>query len=538
MSIPKEPRQLMINLMYLVLTALLALNVSAEVMNAFFTLDNSIESTNGILDNANNRVVASLESTVKEKPNYKPLLEASKQAQSIVKDFVAFIDGVRTDLDEQAGGLYPDDYREPEKAGKPKRYRDKEIPTRYFVDGQEALGVKQEAKGPEMKEKIDETRNQLIELVDKVAKMGIEGVQITPDQVESLKERLSLKVDDQTWRDYGKPSWEDFTFGHMPVAACYPILRKFQNDAKNSEATIINFLASKVGETVIEFDQFEPVAATEKGYIILGDTYESEVFLSAFSSQAADNISMKVNGQRLNVKDGKGAYTARPSTIGEKSYTVDISVTNPFTKKTDTYTKTFKYEVGERSVAVSADKMNVFYIGVENPISVSAAGISSNDLRVSVRGGGGQIRKTGSNNYMVTVQEQTQDCKVVVTGGGITATKQFRVKRIPDPVALLGREEDGTIQSGTFRAQRLVLAELKNFDFDARCNIVGYEFVYQPKGRDVVPVTNRGEKFNAQVQQLVQRASPGDTYYFRNIKAKCPGDKITRKINSIVFDIR
>jgi len=538
MSIPKEPRQLMINLMYLVLTALLALNVSAEVMNAFFSLDDSISSTNEVLGESNDKVISSLEATVEEKENYKPLLTASRQAQSVVSDFITYIDGIREDLDEQAGGLYPEDFKDKAKAGRPKRYRDKEIPTRFFVDGQEALGVQQEPVGPEIKTRIEETRDKLIQLVDDVAKLEIEGTNITPEMIEDLKSQISLAIDDETWQDYKKPSWSDFTFGHMPVAACYPILRKFQNDAKNSEATILSFLAKQVGQTTIEFDAFEPVAATDKAYIIKGETYNAEVFLSAFSSQAAENISMRGNGQPLKIVDGKGQYSVTPGSIGEKSYKVDISVTNPFTNETETYSKTFRYEVGERSVAVSADKMNVFYIGVDNPLSVSAAGVSSNDLRVSISGGGGKIRKVGSNNFVVNVSEVTQNCTINVSGGGLTASKNFRVKMIPDPVARLGNLDDGPVQNGTFKAQAGIIGWLDNFDFEARCDIVGFDFVYQPKNRDVVTNQNRGPTFDAKTRRLVDQASAGDTYFFRNIRAKCPGDKITRKINSLIFNIR
>ncbi|MEL7124239.1 MAG: GldM family protein, partial [Bacteroidota bacterium] len=510
----------------------------AEVMNAFFTLDDSISDTNTTINTANEQIVASLEATVEEKPNYKPLLAASREAQSVVKDFIAYVDGVRDNLNETAGGLYPDDYKDKVKAGKTVRYRDKEIPTRFFVDGQEALGVKQEPVGPEIKDKITETRERLIQIVDDVSKLKIDGANIQPEDIESLKTQISLQVDDLTWKEYEKPSWEDFTFGHMPVAACYPILRKFQNDAKNSEATILGFLAKQVGQTVIEFDKFEPVAATEKGYIIKGETYEAEVFLSAFSSQAAENISMKVNGSSLKVEDGKGKFTARPSTIGEKSYKVDISVTNPFTNETETYSKTFYYEVGERSVAVSADKMNVFYIGVENPVSVSAAGISSNDLKVSISGGGGKIRKVGSSNFMVTVGTVTNDCKITVRGGGLTETRNFRVKSIPDPVARLGNLDDGSVPNGTFKAQAGIIPWLDNFDFEAKCNVVGYDMVYVPKNGDAITSTNAGATYNAKSRRLADNARAGDTYYYRNIRAKCPGDKITRKINTLVFTIK
>src|SRR5210317_1097072 len=104
MSIPKDPRQLMINLMYLVLTALLALNVSAEVMNAFFSLDNSINSTNEILKTANNKVIESMEKTVEERTQYQPLVEAAKKAEKLSTEFTQYIDELLLNLEEEAGG--------------------------------------------------------------------------------------------------------------------------------------------------------------------------------------------------------------------------------------------------------------------------------------------------------------------------------------------------------------------------------------------------------------------------------------------------
>lgn len=539
MSIPKEPRQLMINLMYLVLTALLALNVSAEVMNAFFSIDRSIESTSGIINISNDKTLESLSKVVEEKTNYKPLYEAANEARSLVKDFTTYVDGVRDGLEAESGGLFPDDYKEPIKRGRPKRYQDKEIPTRYFVDGNKsAVGRKQEPVGPELRQKIEDTRNQLIAIVDRVSKMQIEGTNFRPEEVEDLKNKLALAVDDESWKLAKKASWEDFTFGHMPVAACYPILRKLQNDARSSEATVINFLASKVGETVIEFDRFEPVAATEKGYVIKGEPFSAEIFLSAFSSQAAEGISMRVNGASLPIKDGKGQFTASTTSVGEKEYKVDISVTNPFTKKVDTYSKTFKYEVGERSVTVSAEKMNVFYIGVDNPVAVSAAGISTNDLNVSISGGGGRIRRVGVGQYVVNVSEQTQDCRVNVSGGGMRDSKLFRVKRIPNPVAKLSNYTGGEMGSGEFKAQGGLAAILENFDFDARCEIQGYSLVYAPARQDVVESVNQGGRYNDKSQRLVQQAKPGDRYFFDNVRARCPGDNAGRPINSLVFKIK
>lgn len=539
MSIPKEPRQLMINLMYLVLTALLALNVSAEVMNAFFTLDKSIDTSSGIVKSTNTKVVASMQETVAEKTNYQPLLDAAKQAQLVVKDFNDYVDQLRDQMVEEAGGLMPEDYKDPKRAGKPKKFKDKEVPTAFFVDGVKGTGgkMKSEPVGPILRAKIESTRASLVEIVKNVQKLKIEGTQIKQEDVDGLLDKLALKLDDQTWKDYKKASWEDFVFGHMPVAACYPVLRKFQNDATNSEATIINFLSSQIGATTIEFDKFEPVASAEKGYVINGEEYKAEVFLSAFSSQAAEGITMSVNGSPLKIEEGKGQYAVKTSSIGEKEYKVVISVENPFTGKVDAYEKTFKYEVGERSVTVSAEKMNVFYIGVKNPIAVSAAGISSNDLNVSVSGGGASLSKTGKSSFDVTVSSQGE-CQVNVSGGGLRASKMFRVKRIPDPVARLSTSSGGEMGNGTFKAQSGVGAFLDNFDFDATCQIQGFNLVYVAKRQDPVESVNPGPRYNEKSSRLVQSAKPGDIYYFDNVKAKCPGDSAGRPINSMVFKIK
>ena len=539
MSIPKEPRQLMINLMYLVLTALLALNVSAEVMNAFFTLDTSIDTSSGIVRTANGKVIESMQKTIEEKEIYAPLLVAAKDAQTVVKDFNEYVDGLRDQMVEASGGLFPDDYKDIKKAGKPRKFKNKEVPTAFFVDGIKGPGgvLKSEPVGPVLKQRIEDTRQQLVDIVDRVAELHIEGTQIKPEDIAALMGKLSLKLDDQTWKDYKKANWEDFTFGHMPVAACYPVLRKFQNDATNSEATIVNFLSSQIGATTIEFDSFEPVAATEKGYVIRGEEYSAEIFLSAFSSQAAEGIAMKVNGSSLKIEEGKGQYSVKTSSIGEKEYKVRIEVTNPITKKMNPYEKTFKYEVGERSVTVSAEKMNVLYIGVDNPIAVSAAGISSNDLKVSINGGGGKISRKGKGKYNVTVGAPGE-CRINVSGGGMKDSKVFRVKRIPNPEARLSSKKGGVMGNGEFKAQGGVGAFLDNFDFDATCQIQGFNLVYVAKRQDAVESINNGPRYTAKSKRLTSKAKPGDIYYFDNVKARCPGDKAGRLINSMVFKIK
>jgi gliding motility-associated protein GldM len=514
MSIPKEPRQLMINLMYLVLTALLALNVSAEVMNAFFTIDKGITNSNAIVENTNQTIFRNIERQVDAYNNEQnqAFLKQAKEAKEASEQLVQYIEEMKNDLFEKAGGASDKD---PER---PKRIKDKDVTTRYLVGLENQQGA-----GYELMDRITATREKLLELVGN-------------DQ--GIAASIPLKIDQDAVEKAKKKDWVYYNFQQMPVAAVFPILTKIQNDAKASSTTVLNYMLGKVAGEEIKFDAFEPVVSANKGYVINGEKYEADVFLSAYSTTNSDNTKIYINGSELPVENGKASYSTTASGIGTKKYRVKIDVINPLTEEIKTYEREFEYEVGERSVTVSADKMNVFYIGVDNPVSVSAAGISSNELKVSIAGGGGSITKVGSANYMVRVEQPTDECRINVSGGGLSDSKAFRVKRIPDPVARLGNKEDGSMGNGEFKAQGGLIAWLDNFDFDAKCDIQGFKLVRVPKRQDPIEVLNSGGRYVGDARRVVEQAKPGDTYYFFDVKARCPGDKAGRKINSLVFNIK
>ena len=516
MSIPKEPRQLMINLMYLVLTALLALNISAEVMNAFFTLNKGINQSNAIVENTNATLLANIEKQAEAYKNEQndQFLAQARDVKKVSEDFYNYVEEMKTELFDAAGG--PSE-KDPEK---PKRIKDKDVTTRLLVGLENQPG-----KGYDLEKKIRETRAELAKLVD---------------NDEGTVSAMPLAIDDEAVANSDKPDWVYYNFKQMPVAAVFPILTKFQNDAKASASTALNYLLGKVAGEDIKFDAFQPVVSAAKGYVIKGEKYSAEVFLSAYSTSAGDNTRILVNGRGLPVKEGKAQFETTTTQIGSKQYNVEIQVTNPLTGEVKSYKKQFEYEVGERSVTVSADKMNVFYIGVENPVSVSAAGVSSNDLNVTISGGGGTLKKVGSANYMVTVKQPTNECYVTVDAPsiGLRDRKLFRVKRIPNPEARLGRLNSGSMGNGEFKAQAGVGAFLDNFDFDAVCRIQSFSLTRVPPRQDPIVAENEGARYQTKAANLVKAAKPGDTYYFDDVKARCPGDAAGRKINSMVFKIR
>lgn len=521
MSIPKEPRQVMINIMYLVLTALLALNVSAEIFNAFKVVDKSMVKSNMSLDEANAKMPDAIRDGAKKRESLAVYAERVEPTRQYSAELDAYIENLIDTMINITGG-YLTDPETGEVTDKLKGEKEKNVTTRLLVD----RGV-----GEELKAKILEYRDKYIALFD------------TADVV-AYADDIALGIDDTTWKKKKKKSWSEMNFNHMPLQAALPILRKFQNDNKNSEATVLNYLANKVGTTTdVVLDKFTVVSASKKSYVIRGETYEADIFLSAFAgADSKTGISISVDGRSLPVDaEGVAKYTVPTNAVGVRKYTASINVLNPVTNETQTFKKEFEYEVGERSVSVSATKMNVFYIGVDNPVAVSAAGVPSAQVNVSMSGaGGGRIARNSQGTYTVNVSSPTRKDEyayVNVTAPGLSERREFRVKRIPDPVAKLSSSMGGVMGAGEFKAQRGLFAVLEAFDFDAKCEIMGYRVVRVPRRQDPMPATNRGGPFGGDARGVVDQAKAGDTYYFEDVKAKCPGDASGREINQLVFKI-
>jgi len=523
MAIPKEPRQLMINIMYLVLTALLALNVSAEIFNAFKMVNHGLEESNSSLDKSNADLPQLIKDGSKKKKEYEKWGELASQPAQIADEFSEYIENIVNDLIDKTGdnnGSVGDgDYVIKGNKKKLKGVKNKDVTTRMLVN---------EGLGGEIREKILETREKFLALIDEEDKAGIIN-------------KLTLDIDNESWQAAKKTSWEEFTFKQMPLGATQPIFTKFINDAKSSENAVLNYMLEKVGtDKTVVLDKFTVSSAPKKSYVIKGEPFETDVFMSASASAESNtDISISVNGKGLTVdKDGVAKYRAVPATVGIKKYTAVVNMKNPVTDEIQTFKKEFEYEVGERSCNVSAEKMNVFYIGVDNPVAVSAAGVPSAQLKVSASGSGINMSKVGGSKYNVTVSKPGEST-ITVSGGGLQSTNfKFRVKRIPDPVAKLSKYKGGPIASGIFKAQAGVIPTLEGFDFDAKCKIMGFQLVRIAKRQDAEIALNRGNRFQGDAAGLVSKAKPGDRYFFEGVKAKCPGDAAGRPINDMVFTIK
>lgn len=303
----------------------------------------------------------------------------------------------------------------------------------------------------------------------------------------------------------------------------------------------MDLLFSKVSEKTILFDKFKAAVIPNSTRFITGETFEAQIYLAASSSMSRPTI---VGGGRALPLDGDGVANYKTPVGGPGKYTFSGSITSKDSYGNQkSYPFTLDYEVmspPDHAVIVSPDKMNVFYIGVDNPVTASITGMRPDGVSASMSGGtitksGGaskyNVRVTSPGKASISLSGKKKD------GSTYSGSADFRVKRIPDPIPEIGGKSGGAMGTGEFKAQGGIIASLKDFDFDAKFDVLGFEMTMAQKGQDLQTVQNAGPRFTGAAANLINQAKVGSIYYFDNITAKGP-DGTTRKLVNIAFKIK
>lgn len=505
MSLPKEPRQKMINMMYLVLTALLALNVSAEILNAFKTVDHSLTTASGIVEQNNADIFKSFQKKI-EDPKTKEKAEIwmprAVQAKTLADDVYKYIDGLKLELKKESGlkmvnGV--EEYKED----------DLEAGTRLLVSPK-PTGYE---KGKELFAKLENFKSRLL-AIDPSIKTDI-GPNLP----------LDLTVPPSN-NEASKGDWS-FAYFHMtPTIAGITILSKFQNDIRNSEAQVVEYCHKKIGEVEIVYDAFQAFAGTNSQYLMPGEELVITAGVGAFSKAAKPSIT--IDGASIPIReDGSAEYKTNVSSSGSNTKKVRISFLKP-DGTTATVEKEVKYTVGVPSgLVVSTDKTRVFYQGLENPLSVTGGGGGGDEkVSVSVDGPGITNRKVGAGQFIVTC-EKLGVATVVASDGKHNQKLTIPIKRVPNPMATVGGKSGGAIPANQFRVQKGVAAELRDFVFEGvKYDVVSFTLVctgkgFEESGFGYTEVS--GPYFNAEAQTLIRRLQAGSTVVIDEIKVIGPG---------------
>lgn len=487
-------RQKMINIMYLVLLAMLALNVSDTILEAFKTINDSLETSTTNVSTSVDQLFTSFEQTkLKDNPGRaKPIYDKAKQAAKVTGELNTLIESLKKEFVEKGGGIDEET---------------NDIKNRSSVDIGFDIMINQK-KATELKNKINETREKLLEILG-------------PKDAQSVT--FSLEANDPKKAVGTKRTWEQVNFGEgVPLTAGVAILSKIQADNKNAESDVVKRILGQMDQAVVTLDQFAAVAVAPTSYLIQGQPYQADVFLTAYDSKS--NPTIKVGGSSLPVKDGRGTYTVNTSSEGNFTWkgTIEVMGTDGSLK---TYTTPEQaYTVAKPSAVVSPDKMNVFYIGVDNPVSVSAPGISADKIKVSMSGGtisGGNgkynVRVTTPGTAKVSISAQVAPDKVQTL-----STTEFRIKRIPDPIAKFAGKSSGTMPTVAIKAQNALFATLENFEFDAKFNITKFSLIIANPRSDAVVLSTNGNQLSPAMKTAISGINPGARIIFEPIIAVGP----------------
>lgn len=523
-----SPRQKMINMMYLVLTALLALNVSAEILKAFHLVEVSLEKSSGNIDTKNKQVMGAIEKYHNDFPNdanATDIYNKAKKARDISNTSVKYLEDIKETIIKGADGRKEDSNGD----GK---VSDEEIVKPDDVENHANLMINQ-GKGKEVRDKINKTRDDLFALLPKDKHAGLKSDLQTEDfMVEGSKQ-----------------TWESVMFEHSPAAAVVTLLTKMQGDVRNTEAQILDELRKSITANDFSFDKLEAkVIPTSGTYVTAGGKYTAEIFVAASSSKQEADI--KVNGGTIKTDGGIGLYEVTASGEGEKEYTAIITAKKP-NGTTETYTVKQKYTVVPPIAVISATKMNVVYIGLENPISVSVPGYAAAEVTPILEpANGGTLKKdpkSKSGAYILTVNGSAGKIKIVCSVKDKTsnATKrmgeqEYRVRKVPDPTPSLGTiDKSGAIASAVLRSQSSVRAPLNGFAFEG-ISYIPYEYkfaILYKRGGTPFTAEGKSAALTPPMQAALSKVAKGDKVLIYEIKVKGPDGQ--RQLPSpLIFDIQ
>ena len=508
MALPKEPRQKMINLMYLVLTALLALNVSAEIINAFKVVDNSLTTTNTVVNRSTETIMESFQLKL-DAPESKAKAEIwmpkAKEAVRLTKEVSDYIEQLKLKIKVEAGF----DPKDPESKFKEDNV---DIATRI---------MDKQGEGEKLRKKLEEYRTKMLAIDPTIGKLFEKNLPI------------NTEIPKSTTRKMGKVTWASAYFHMTPTVAALTMLSKFQNDVKTTESRLVNEFHNQVGQVIVRFDAFEPIVGANTTYLFPGQEMEITAGLAAFSKSKLPTVSIAGAPVELNEK----GMAIKKIKVGSTSGSVKVIVKytdqdgNPQSKETD-----LNYTVGTATGAfVSAEKVKVLYIGLDNELAVSGGAVGDEKVTVSINNG--SLSKIGPGRY-VSKPTTPGTAVVTVNSDGKPSSFEFRVKTVPDPTPMVGPSKGGRMQSNVFKAQRGIRAELENFVFEGvTFTVTGYTFYATGAGFPDPGVKPgiRGNTFD-QVQDLIQRCRPGTTVVIDEIKAVGPGGN-TRTLPTMAFNL-
>lgn len=506
------PRQKMINLMYLVFIAMLALNMSKEVLTAFGNFNDKFDESNKLTEQSNETLLSALNTKASDEPaKYGESAKKAQEVSRISKEFIKFLDNVKAEVTE---GIEVD-----EKTGKlPFEAMDKST-----IDEKWFAGDGYSPRGTEIVSKIDKYVADIKKVLGNDVKYG--------PFIKEIEKKFSTA--DITNREGVKVKYLDYKTKGFPAVSTLTLMTAMQNDVKNTEAGAYNLFLGNALKSAASMKNFQAIVVLDKNAYFQGEQVTGKVVLGRYDANTQPT-SFKGPGK---IENGQAVIAMTAGGIGEQTISGEFGFLEDGKQIPLKFEGTYVVVPRPNSANISADKMNVVYRGLANPMTISFAGISDDKVSASAPG----LVKAGKpGQYNLTPGSGTE---VVVNvtgklsdGKAVSDKKVFRIKNIPAPMGAIG----GTTGSAKGAKSRLevsqISAKLEDFAYDLQYQVT--QFTFKAPGQAAVIVN--GDRVNAQCKAAMSKAGRGDVITISDIKTKIIGVSgiIPPRVSPVVYEIQ
>ena len=515
---PETPRQKMIGMMYLFLTAMLALNVSGELLQAFQLVDKSIQESIKTTDSKNLDLMSRFDAAATVNPQkVEPVKAHANQIQITADSLYNHIHELKLLMMRTADSS-------PEATLDNFKGSDNQD-----VAAQIMITEKNRARSKELKAEITKYKEILISYIN------AEDTAL----ISSIRESLSIKAKVPSRSGQMPGSWESQKFEHLPLSASFALLSSIQSNVRNAQADVTSYLLNSIDENTYKFNDIRSVVIPSSSMVLKGDKYTAKLLIAATDKYQKPRFDIQGYSPSLNDK-GEGVLEITTNATGKQKWTGNIWFKDPNGKEI-AYPVSHEYEVVQPNAVISPTKMNVFYEALDNPVEVSVPGVSASRLEVNFSNA--TSRSSGNGLYIVKPKPGFAGGKSIVTVYANIGdkrqrigSKNFRIKPLPLPFATIADRQEGKVPKSLLVSQSGVFAEMgKDFDFELKYTITQFTVATMKNGFYVSEQSK--SRFLTEAQKnLIKGTTRGSRVTIEEIKAIGP-DKRNKKLPSIVLTI-
>lgn len=506
-----SPRQKMINLMYIVLTAMLALNVSSDVLDGFTQVHEGLKRSNTNFGTRNAAIFGELQSIAEQNPGKaQAWLDKAGEVRKETESIYNFVDSLKHAIVRKSDG----------EDGNPDNIINR--------DDLESAAVVMLApgnpKGAVLRGRIDDYRDFMAGLIADTLKRHTIA--------EALSTAPIVRAGQLT-----PQSWEEAKFDQQPVVAAVTLLSKLQSDILYAEGEVLASLLAQVDAGDVRVNELNAYVMPQSRLVMRGGKYSANILLAAVDTTQRPRVF--IQGKPLNNTDG--LYEVSTGSTGTFDYSGWLEVTHGDGSTTRHDFKS-SYTVIEPMATVSATMMNVLYAGIDNPMSISVPGVAMKDISATMTNG--TLTRQG-DHWVARPQGVGKDAVVTVTanmdGRPVTmAATTFRVRRLPDPTPFIAfKDAQGNIDhyrggkpfsKATLLAAPGLSAAIDDGLLDTPFSVLSFETVFFDSSGNAMPEVSAGDQFSPRQKAQFQRLGRGKRFFISRIKAKGP-DGITRDLS-------